>query len=89
MGKVATFTLEGIDCWFNSMEHHPPHFHARRKGQWHVRVYFQQAKPRMIERVRGPSGRLKPADRDALRDMAKWYREELLSEWEQKANCDD
>jgi hypothetical protein len=87
MGKVAAFRLAGVTCWFYSQDHWPPHFHAKRKGQWHVRVFFLEAKGKMLERVPGPRGIMSAADRDALCDMAELYREELLMEWEQKVVC--
>jgi len=89
MGKVSSFRLEGIYCWFYSQEHRPPHFHAKKKGEWHVRVYFQMSKARMIERVKGLRGRISRADRNALCNMAELYREELLKEWEKKVRYDD
>jgi hypothetical protein len=84
MGKVAAFTLAGIACWFYSQDHQPPHFHAKRTGQWHARVFFLEARGKMVERVRGPRGIMSAGDREALCDMAELYREELLTEWEQK-----
>ena len=84
MGKVTVFRLVGIDCWFPSQDHLPPHFHAKRRGEWHFRVLFLEARANMLERVRGLSGRVKAQDRNALCDMAELYREELLAEWEDK-----
>lgn len=89
MGKVTSFNLVGIECWFYSNEHKPPHFHAKRAGQWHVTVSFLESRVTMIKRAKGPSGRIKKADRVALLDMAQLYREELLKEWEEKAQCND
>ncbi len=40
MGKVVSITVDGLDLWFNSSDHLPPHFHARRPGEWEIRVYF-------------------------------------------------
>ena len=91
MGQVDCLNLENIYCWFNSHEHRPPHFHAKRKGEWHVRVYFQRPRSKMVERVQGRSlrGRIARADRNALCDVAELYREELLQEWDKKVLCDD
>jgi hypothetical protein len=88
MGRVDCLYLEGIYCWFNAQEHRPPHFHAQRRGQWHVRVFFLNAEPNMIERAKGPAGRMSKNDRNALREQAKLNREKLLREWEEKACCD-
>lgn len=89
MGKVSSFKLEGIECWFYSNEHKPPHFHAKRSGQWHVVVNFLESRSEMIKRARGPREKIKKKDRDAILDMAELYREELLKEWEEKAKPDD
>ena len=88
MGKVTSFNLEGIECWFHSQEHRPPHFHAKKRGHWHIRIYFMEAKSNMAERARGPRGRISSADRNTICDIAEWYRGELLLEWEKKVNCD-
>jgi hypothetical protein len=40
VGKVEVVLLEGLDFWFNSSDHLPPHLHARRRGEWEVRIYF-------------------------------------------------
>jgi hypothetical protein len=86
MSKVSSFTIAGIDCWFNSQDHRPPHFHARRKGQWHVRVFFLMPKSGMIEPVTRHLARMAKADRNALREMGAAHREELLGEWEEKVH---
>ncbi|MCD4825870.1 MAG: DUF4160 domain-containing protein [Phycisphaerae bacterium] len=89
MGKLEAFNLKGIGCWFWSQDHRPPHFHAKRKGQWEIRVYFLLPKEQMLERVRGAREAITRQDRNALCDMAELYREELLVEWERKVVCDD
>ena len=42
MAKLECFAIPGIELWFFSQDHSPPHFHAKRKGQWEVQVYFLQ-----------------------------------------------
>jgi len=37
---VDAFEIDGLDLWFNSSDHLPPHFHARKPGEWEVRVYI-------------------------------------------------
>jgi hypothetical protein len=88
MGKLNCFRIEGVDCWFWSRDHRPPHFNAKRRGEWEVRVFFMTGKASMIERVRGP-GRISRAHRNALIDMAEQHREDLLKEWEKKVRYDD
>ena len=40
MGKVESFNLDGLDLFFNSHDHLPPHFHVRKPGQGEIRVFF-------------------------------------------------
>ena len=49
MGRVTAFELVGVECWFYSQDHRPPHFHARKRGKWHVKVLFMEAREAMIE----------------------------------------
>lgn len=88
MGKVASFRLEGVECWFYSQDHRPPHFHARKRGQWHVRVFFLEPRECMMERVPGERAVIGGADRKALGIRAEQHRGELLKEWEEKVSHD-
>ena len=89
MGRVECFSIEGVTCWFWSQDHNPPHFHAKKRGVWHFRVWFLQTGDAMLERVSGPRGRISPDDRGMLRQMAAEHRAELLDEWERKVKYDD
>lgn len=87
MGKVDAFSLAGVDLWFNSSDHLPPHFHASRRGEWEVRVFFLLCTERRIEwslkwkdRKRGTPQRALAE----LRDLSVKFRAELLAEWEAK-----
>ncbi len=84
MGKVTSFNTEGIYCWFNSQDHRPPHFHAKRRGKWHLRVWFIKPEGAMLERAKELEGRISAKDRRLLQNMAALHRAELLQEWEQK-----
>jgi hypothetical protein len=77
---VRCASVTGLETWFNSRDHLPPHFHAERVGQWEVRVMFMRQPPE-FEPCWGcqPSGR----DQKRLRSVAERHRLELLSEWEQ------
>lgn len=89
MGKVDCFNLVGVECWFYSQDHRPPHFHAKKPGQWHFRVWFLQDSDAMLERETGPRGHLSASDRKALQQAASSHRAELLQEWERKVKHDD
>ncbi len=89
MGRVKAFELVGIECWFWSDDHNPPHFNAKRRGQWCFKVFFLRAKEQMLERERGPRGEISARDRRDLCRLAETHRLELLKEWERKVNVDD
>lgn len=36
MPKVACFKIPGLSCWFWSNDHDPPHFHAKKEGEWEI-----------------------------------------------------
>jgi hypothetical protein len=89
MGEVGCFHIEGIKCWFYSQDHRPPHFHAKRRGEWCFRVWFLEKQTAMLERRPGPKGRVSTEDRKILQRMATEHRDELLLEWERKVKHDD
>lgn len=85
MGKVDAVVLEGLDLWFNSSDHLPPHLHARRRGEWEIRIYFLLCTDdelifdcKWVKKA--PSARVIDKIRKAVVD----HRAELLREWEQK-----
>ena len=82
MAKVRAFTVPGIEMWFYSGDHRPPHFHARSAGEWEVRVHFLNASGQMIEVIRPPDARIKGSVRKALEHGAEAHRAGLLREWE-------
>ena len=88
MGKLDCFSVDGIDFWFWSRDHMPPHFNAKRRGEWEARVWFMKKKADMIEKAKW-SGRIPRAQRKLLIDLAEQHREDLLKEWEEKVNYAD
>ncbi|MEM9275251.1 MAG: DUF4160 domain-containing protein [Cyanobacteria bacterium P01_F01_bin.143] len=40
MGKVGGFNLDGLEAFFRSSDHRPPHFHIKKAGEWEIRVYI-------------------------------------------------
>jgi hypothetical protein len=81
---VVSIAVAGLDLWFNSADHWPPHFHAERPGEWEVRVMFLRHGAAMIELVwadkKGPSAR----DGKKIRRAVEGARDRLLAEWEAK-----
>jgi uncharacterized protein DUF4160 len=82
MPKVACFEIPGLSCWFWSNDHAPPHFHAKKEGEWEIRVKFTETE--MFESVWGeePSGKVLRQLRKAVREN----RDDLLAEWEANVN---
>jgi hypothetical protein len=85
MAKLECFTIGGIELWFFSNDHLPPHFHAKRKGQWEVRVYFLESRTSEMFNVVWPRGKEIPrSDTKFLEQMVFKHRVEILEEWEAK-----
>jgi hypothetical protein len=89
VGRVDAFSAAGLDLWFNSSDHLPPHFHARRAGEWELRVFFLmctethlEVSLKWMDRKRGVSR----THLEALREGAVRFRVELLKEWEAKVD---
>jgi hypothetical protein len=88
MGKLSSFSIEGMQCWFNSQDHKPPHFHAKKSGQWEYRIFFMKKAAEMLE-VKWQKTRISRQDRTTLCDEASECRPELLKEWEEKVKYAD
>jgi hypothetical protein len=88
MAKLKCFLINGLDLWFWPNDHDPPHFHAKRKGEWELRVKFQESRENMLEikwrRTKKTS--ISTRDRKSLAEMVEKHRLEILKEWEQKVN---
>ncbi len=87
MGKVDCFQLAGVELWFNSSDHEPPHFHARKPDRWEIRVFFGACTHAGLDfnlkfpsTGSGPSGK----ERRELLDLVLQHREALYAEWETK-----
>lgn len=87
MGKVESLTVNGLDLWFNSLDHLPPHFHARRPGEWEIRVYFLQCTDGHLEYdIKWPP-MLEAIPQKFLRDLSRAIvgkKAKLLEEHERK-----
>ena len=84
MGRVDAVALKGLDLWFNSLDHLPPHFHAKRRGEWEIRVYFLLCTDYELAfdvkwAKKAPSTKMLAGIRKVVE-----HRAELLREWEHK-----
>jgi Domain of unknown function (DUF4160) len=85
MAKLACFTIPGIELWFFSHDHLPPHFHAKRRGQWEIRVFFLESSANEMFKVVRPKGKeISKGDLELLEAKVKAFRAEILEEWERK-----
>ncbi len=84
MGRVECIAVEGFDLWFNSHDHRPQHFHALRRGEYELRIYFLLCTNEHLEYEvkwgKPPSAKVL----EKLRELAVQNRAALLSEWERK-----
>lgn len=83
MARVKAFTVAGLELWFYSGDHEPPHFHARKLGgEWVARIHLLQPRGSMIELLRPAGARIGGRYRKALEQGVEANRMALLAEWE-------
>jgi hypothetical protein len=81
MATVNAFQIKGLKLWFWSGDHEPPHFHAKKSGEWEIKIFFLLAEQSMIE--------IKWADKQPsakiikkICELSRHNRVLLLEEWE-------
>jgi hypothetical protein len=87
LGKVESFNLDGLDLFFNSHDHWPPHFHVRKPGQWEIRVFFLLCNQEngLNFQVKWPANaKISSKEKKQILDHVLANRSKLLSEWEAK-----
>jgi hypothetical protein len=84
LGRVECIAIDGLDLWFNSHDHPPPHFHVGRTAAYELRVYFLLCTDTHLDFDlkwgSGPSTKVLKE----LRELAVQNRVALLEEWERK-----
>ena len=91
MGVVSSFSIQGLDIYFNSLDHLPPHFHVE-CAAWQIRVFIDSSS---LERgldfqYKAPKNPRRQFKGLSKRQKAKLLlnvincRAELLSEWQEK-----
>jgi hypothetical protein len=92
VGKVECIEISGLDLWFNSSDHFPPHIHVRKRGAWEIRVFFMtstetylDASVKWVLKGRGPTSN---EAGEILRRVLR-HRTALYGEWEKKVSFDD
>ena len=85
MAKIKCFSIPGMQLWFYSNDHEPPHFHAKRNGAWEYKVQFLEPSHGMFNLISAAKKTsMSKADRELLRKMVERHRIDILREWEQK-----
>jgi len=83
MATVEAFEIDGLKIWFWSNDHEPPHIHAKRSGEWEVKVSFMLDPTGMIA-VESWSKKTPPKKvLRALTSLAEEHRVALLEQWQQ------
>jgi hypothetical protein len=84
LGRVECIAVDGLDLWFNSSDHDPPHFHVRKPDHWEIRVFFLTTTADSLHyNVKFQFGRRGPSARDktALMELVIDHRDQLYTEW--------
>ena len=84
MPKIDCFEIEGLEAWFWSNDHDPPHFHIKRAGEWELKVNILAGTDAMFELQWGSFPRAKVCRQIAQQVTA--HRALLLLEWQSKVN---
>ncbi len=83
MTQLKCFAIAGIKLWFWPADHEPPHFHAKRAGEWEYKIYFLEGEATMFEEFwTKKKARMSRQDKQAIVDMVTAHRFAILQEWE-------
>ena len=81
MAKLKCIAVDGVRLWFWSDDHNPPHFHAKRAGEWELKVKFMESSTaEMFELVKG--NKVPTAYTKLLEKLVTENRLSILDEWE-------
>ena len=87
MGKLQSFKIDGLDLSFNSNDHNPEHFHARKSGAWEIRVYIllcNRENGLAFTSVYPPNPQISSKDKNKILKLVLENKSKLLIEWKQK-----
>lgn len=87
MAKLTSFSIGGLELFFNSLDHLPPHFHLKKLGEWEIRVFFLLCtKDHLSFEVKWPPKFHKLPGRieKILLRLVIQHRVAVLEEWESK-----
>ena len=87
MGKVQCSQIDGLYLFFNSHDHRPPHFHARKAGSWEIRVDIllcSKENGLVFTTKYPPNPQISAKNEKQILKLVLENRSKLLIEWEQK-----
>ena len=83
MTQLKCFAIPGMKLWFWPADHEPPHFHAKRSGEWEYKIHFLENDATMFEEFwTTKKARMSRQDKQAIVDMVTAHRLAILQEWE-------
>jgi len=85
MAKLKCIAVDGVHLWFWSDDHNPPHFHAKRAGEWELKVNFMESSvAKMFELVKG--NKVPSTYTKHLKELVDEKRLSILEEWERSVH---
>jgi hypothetical protein len=87
MAKLTSFATAGLEMFFISLDHLPPHFHVHKPGEWEIRVFFLECtEDHLSFEVKWPPTFQRPPGKVGknLLKLVLQHRGALLEEWEIK-----
>ncbi len=86
MGRIEYLNYQGLQAFFRSNDHHPPHFHIKKAGIWEIRVYILTSSTNGLDYSfkfpKNQSVILTPKDKKTNLLFVTSNREKLLLDWE-------
>jgi hypothetical protein len=93
---VSAFSIDGLDIYFNSSDHNPPHIHVE-SASWHIRVFIDSSSVERGLHYKYKQPKYPPKNfqgitkkqRKLLLDKVVECRDILIMEWQEKVNVGD
>lgn len=86
MGKIEYFSIQGLQAFFRSNDHRPPHFHVKKVRTWEVRVYILTSSKNGLDYSfkfpKNNSVTLTSKEKKTILRFITNNREKLLLDWE-------
>ncbi len=87
MGKLEAFSVAGLEIFFLSLDHRPPHLHVNNPGVWEIRVYFMECTETHLEFDVKWNKKTRILTKNQKREFLEKIctnRKALLDEWDEK-----